>query len=378
MSRAGGCAIMTRTLRTRIAGKLEVMDQSSGAIKAIELGRLFFEDVLKPAMARDCPHLLALSACGRFGYGSECLGMDDDISRDHHWGARVDLLLPDAVQSESRELLNRLAASLPKEFRGYRVEAGHVGSPGLSADGLESFLTRTIGRTSAPVTWHDWLDMPEEDIVHVVNGEVWHDPLGDFSHIRETLNGYYPDPVWKRRIAHWCRHASGMGLYALRRAMLRENRPYAFTTFSRCLKWTMELAFLLNRRYFPYDKWLYPMFRQLPDLADEMTPWIEEAAADGTAWARRSALLEMMHDAIDRRLVGLRIISPHPKFEGSETSGYRLLEHAYGELCQTLPPELLKHVPVWDQKYLESFHTGFTAGLTLESWDHMLNLKTRE
>ena len=39
----------------------------------------------------------------------------------------------------------------------------------------------------APQTYAEWLNIPEEDIMHIVGGEVWHDPAGRFSAIRATL-----------------------------------------------------------------------------------------------------------------------------------------------------------------------------------------------
>jgi hypothetical protein len=51
-----------------------------------------------------------------------------------------------------------------------------------------------------------------------------------------------------------------------------------------------------------------------------------------TSWERKHELLDKMADVIDATLVADGIIKPHPKFEGSPTSGYRLLEHAYAEI----------------------------------------------
>lgn len=53
---------------------------------ALDLSHGFFHEVVKPAMATVCPELLEQAACGRFGLGSECLGLDDAASRDHQWG----------------------------------------------------------------------------------------------------------------------------------------------------------------------------------------------------------------------------------------------------------------------------------------------------
>lgn len=346
------------------------------AVGAIELGRDFFRQVVRPAMERVCPRHLARAACGRFGMGSECLGMDDAVSRDHHWGPKVDILLPDAMFRETDPAIwAKVAERFPASFRGFRLEAGYVGGPGLAPEGIGSFLSRTIGRTSPPESDTDWLDIPEEDIVHVVNGEVWHDPSGGFSRIRAVFEGYYPDAVWKRRIAHWCRYASGMGLYWMQRARLRDNLVFLHTSFANTLKRTIELAFLLNRTYFPYDKWLYPLFRRLDHPAPAMVPLIDEATADGATWERRFEIMQTLHEFLDRRMVELGLVRPHPRFKPHATSGYRLLEWCYRDLLHAIPRELFTHVPVWDQKYFEAFTTGYVADLTDDVWQDMLHLE---
>jgi hypothetical protein len=301
--------------------------------------------------------------------------MDDEISRDHHWGPSVDVLLPEAVLRDvDTTVWRNVATALPLEFHGFHLEAGPVGIGGLNLESRESFLGRTIGRTTSPATYSDWLELPEEDIVHVTNGEVWHDPSGEFTEIRETLKGYYPDLVWKRRIAHWCRYCSGMGLYALHRALLRNNWPYAYWTFARTLKLTMEIGFLLNRTYFPYDKWLFPMFQRLPHLQNEMTPLISEATNPSTDWQQRCSLIATMHDILDARMVDLGLVRRHPRFAHSQTSGYRLLEFDYREILLTIPPELRHQTPLWDQRFFEGFVSGLVTDYTEEQWTRMLNL----
>ena len=326
-----------------------------------------------------CPEILENGAFGLFGNGSECFGMDDVHSRDHHWGPRVNILLPDDVlKNTDPDIWGRVAANFPSEFEGFPLGVSLVGGAGLTPDGTSSFLTRTIGRATLPETAHDWLDMPEEDITHVVNGEVWHDGSGEFTNIRQVLLEYYPDDVWKRRLAHWCRYASGMGLYALKRAELRNNTPYCYTAFGRTLQRTIELAFMLNRTYFPYDKWLYPLFLRLEKLAPDMAPLIEEATRDDTTWARRIVCCEEMHTILDQYMVDIGLVTQHPKYPSHEDSGYRLLERNYQELILSLPAEIAQHTPLWDQKFLEQFVTGYVAGLSQEEWLGMIHLESSE
>jgi hypothetical protein len=317
-------------------------------------------------------------ACGVFGYGSEALFFDDELSRDHHWGLRVDVLLPDAVHRElGTALLETIGPELPDAFGGIALRDGHVAGHGIAPESLQAFLGRTIGLTRAPRTHQEWLDVPEVDIVHVTNGVVWHDPEGEFTRVRDALLDYYPEPVWLRRISHWCRYASGMGIYALNRAVLRDNLVYAHTAFSRCVKWSIELAFLLERTYFPYDKWLYPSFLRLP-LAERMDPLITEAVGADTSWERRVELLASLADLLDEKMVALGVIPSHPAFTGSATSSYRLLEHAYGAILKRLPDGVKHHVPCWDQIPLEEFHTGYVDSIPIDEWDTILHLKAAD
>ncbi|MFN8456411.1 MAG: DUF4037 domain-containing protein [Anaerolineae bacterium] len=240
---------------------------------------------------------------------------------------------------------------------------------------MSAFLARTIGLDRPPQTYQEWLNLPEEDITHIINGELWHDPAGKFTAIRTAFLQYYPEPVRLRRIAHWCRYFSGMGTYALKRAILRNNEFYATTTFSKAVRWGIQLAFMLEKQYYPYDKWLIAYFKHLPRLYQSLGPLVDEAVRLSTPWERKLALLDQMADVLDQTMVTDGIIKPHPKFTGSDTSGYRLLEHAYAEIIKGVPDEIKTVVPMWDQLYLEQFHSDYVNTLDMETWHGLLNLK---
>lgn len=347
----------------------------SDQVKGLDISREFFIDVVRPAAARICPALLDHGAFGRFGWGSECFGMDDTISRDHFWGPRVDVLLPDDICAKHGATWERdISAVLPNDYKGFLFDPGLGGGGAVALQGLESFLSRTIGRTTPPGSHEDWMNMPEEDIVHVTNGELWEDGFGRFAEIRRAFGQYYPEPVWKRRLAHWCRFASGMGVYALHRAILRDNLVYATTAFGRALKYTLELVFLLNRTYFPYDKWLYPKFVTLPELAPQLMPLVDEAVLPATDFPRRTKLIEQMHQLIDTYMVDRQILRPHPKYTPSETSGFRILEQACAELLHGSPPELVAVTPVSQQIPFETFNSACWVDMTLEHLAEVLCL----
>lgn len=347
-------------------------------VSIIGESRAFFEEVVRPLLARRFPAETAGMAAGFFGYGSEVLGLDDEYSTDHHFGLRVNALLPQAVlDRRGAEIEDVLAAELPQTWRGRSLREGYTRTRGVALASLEQHLLSTIGLDHPPQSLADWLSIPEEDITHVTAGEVWHDPSGRFTAVRTALNAYYPEPVRLRRLAHWCRYFSGMGVYALKRALLRNNTLYASTTFARSLRWGVQMAFMLDRAYYPYDKWLTAMFHRLPRMGNRLAHIIEEAPHLSTPWDRKLDLLHEMSDILDAAMVEDGLISPHPKFAISTTSGYRLLESAYAELIKSCPAEIKGIVPQWEQVHWEGFHSRFVDGVDIHDWRRMLLLEER-
>ena len=178
----------------------------------IDVSRDFFNEIVKPILEREFPKETARTAFGVFGLGSDALGLDDEYSQDHHWGLRINALMPDELLATHGEEIQRVVSkNLPSTYRGKNLREGHEGGKALALDGLQTFFSRALGIDHLPETYREWLELPEEEIIHFINGEVWHDPAGDFTAIRKTFSNYYPEPVRLRRIAHWCRYCSGMG-----------------------------------------------------------------------------------------------------------------------------------------------------------------------
>src|ERR1700682_2372248 len=73
----------------------------------VDVSREFFQEIVLPIMEREFPNETAQTAFGMFGYGSEVLGMDDEFSRDHHWGIRINALMPDDLyQARAAEIMS--------------------------------------------------------------------------------------------------------------------------------------------------------------------------------------------------------------------------------------------------------------------------------
>jgi Domain of unknown function (DUF4037) len=341
--------------------------------------KTFCEEVVLPLLRQHFPAETNVMALGFFGYGSEVLELDDHFSTDHHFGLRVNALLPhDILTAKATAIEDMLAAQLPQTWRGRELREGYTRTKGVALAGLEHHLLSTIGIDHPPSTYAEWMAIPEEDITHIIAGQLWHDPARRFTDVRNALAAYYPEPVRIRRLAHWCRYFSGMGVYALKRALLRDNTLYASTTFARALRWGVQMGFMLDRTYYPYDKWLTVQFQRLPRMGKRLAHIVEEAPQLSTPWTRKLDLLHVMSDVLDGAMVEDGLVAPHPKYEMSETSGYRLLESAYAELIQKSPQELKNTVPQWEQVHWESFHSQFVDGVPLADWRRMLVLKEKQ
>ena len=85
------------------------------SLPGLILSRRFFASAL-PLLKEHIPDVMAVSAAGLVGEGSECLGLDDGISRDHDWGPAFCLWVPRAVGVAALPRIEDAFAALPAAF----------------------------------------------------------------------------------------------------------------------------------------------------------------------------------------------------------------------------------------------------------------------
>lgn len=99
-------------------------------IPGLRLSRAFYEREVCPIINTNFPKLKYSAAL--FGWGSEVLGYDTGLSRDHHWGPRVFIFLSESGLSKLKPRIHQvLAAGLPYEFMGYSTNFSKPGSNGV-------------------------------------------------------------------------------------------------------------------------------------------------------------------------------------------------------------------------------------------------------
>lgn len=255
-------------------------------MKGLELSRRYYETCGKPMLEKDFPQLKNRIAAGLVGYGSECYGYDDALSGDHDYGPSFCLWLTVQDMEKYGKDLQEAYDKLPKEFLGVaprnvtKQGNGRVGV--LAIDdfyqeilGVDPFAAAGMqenteaGKTAVRViTEADWLQMPEEALAAATNGCVYEDALGEFTARRKLLLSYYPEPVWRKKLAQCAALMAQSGQYNYARAMRRGEYIAAELALSEFIKQSMQMVYLLNRRFAPFYKWMHHGMKELTRLSE--------------------------------------------------------------------------------------------------------------
>ena len=105
-------------------------------MKGLELAEKYYETYGKSMLEEQFPQIRDQAAAGLVGYGSECFGFDDEISRDHDYGPSFCIWLPREIYREYGAEMQAAYDALPKEFMSFaeRMEEeqgkGRVGKIG--------------------------------------------------------------------------------------------------------------------------------------------------------------------------------------------------------------------------------------------------------
>lgn len=207
-------------------------------------------------------------AVGIAGEGSDCLGYDDAISRDHDFGTGVCLWLTDEDMARFGQALseayNELVDSAERSYLTKRLRERR----GVMTihDFYSTILRIDCDTEGCRMTEDEWYRLDHSCLKTATNGEIFRDDLGSFTAFRKYLLNYYPDRVWRLRIAEQLHEYASSFQVNYARCMTRGDTVAAELCRAKGIQAAMELFFLLRREYPPYYKWTY---RALSDLDKE-------------------------------------------------------------------------------------------------------------
>lgn len=272
-------------------------------MKGLELARAYYETYGAPMLRQEFAPYLDRIAVGLCGHGSECFGFDDEVSRDHDFEPGFCLWLTAEDEREFGFKLFRAYSKLPKEFMGVKVEKKSMfGADSRGVHTIPDFYRRYTGSDGAPTSNAQWLAIPSFYLAEATNGEVFCDPLGEFSRIRQQILSGMPEDVRRKKLASALFYAAQYGQYNYARCMAHGERTAAACALAEFAKAVCEAVFLLNRAHMPYYKWMYRAMRGLPRHA-EIANELELLLAAPYDEKENTARIERIAEALERTLV---------------------------------------------------------------------------
>ena len=250
------------------------------------LARHYYEEVVAPLLLQERPDLLY--ACGRLGSGSDVLGLDDVVSRDHDWGLRLTLLVEEPDVADIDLLLER---TLPDTFAGHPIRFATTWEDRVrqrvEVSDPVAFTRSRLGVDPTALGVLEWLSLTGQAVLEVTAGPVFYDAPGVISELREHL-AWYPDDLWYYVLAAgWVRVQEELPMVG--RCGARGDELGSRIIAGRIVRQLMHLVFLTARSWPPYGKWFGTMFAQL-DSSSEMTAALDRAQTS-TDWQTREAAL---------------------------------------------------------------------------------------
>ncbi|MCR4673031.1 MAG: DUF4037 domain-containing protein [Lachnospiraceae bacterium] len=274
-------------------------------MNGLGLAEKYYFDIGRRPLLDACPDVPGWAA-GLAGEGSDCLGFDDEISRDHDWGPGFCIWLNDEDFSRYGEALQAAYDSLPAEFMGFIRENMPLAGRRVGVFSTSDYYKRFLGRPGLPATNFEWLNIPEEYLAVAVSGkvfEVYGKDAGfesSFCAVREGILNFYPEDVRRKKIAADLARMAREGQYNYWRCLERGEAAAAYMALSGYISSAIKAIYLLKKRYAPYYKWALRGLREVPgcsefcSIIDRLVSAPSDMAAlsDANVRERKLALIE--------------------------------------------------------------------------------------
>ncbi len=235
-------------------------------MKGLEIAEKYYLECGAPMIKEQFPELAGIVAVGLCGSGSECMGYDDEVSRDHDFEPGFIIFLPpeEVVDRRLAFRLERAYDKLPDEFMGLRRNKDvsfDTGRHGVirAAD----FFRSKVGDPEGELSLDRWLSIPEHYLLEATNGKIFRDDLGLVTDVRKKL-AYYPEDVRLKKLAAALSLAEQASEHNYERLISRGDGAGAQLAIYEYVKEVLSAIFLLDRKYKPFYKW---QFRALNESA---------------------------------------------------------------------------------------------------------------
>ena len=239
-------------------------EEKNDWVSNLERSRTFYEKYGKTMIHEKFADYEDRIAVGMVGEGSDCFGYDDKISTDHDYEIGFCMWL---LQSDYEEIGEELQREYEKLIQTYLQEDGVnlFLSNRRGIFGVNDFYNRILGTDMdyekmveqgiADKMLISYDSIAEYQLATATNGEIYADKQGVFTGIRECLLKYYPQAVWRRKLAQSLHDFAQYGQSNYARMMARKDYVTARICVGKAMESAMDLVYLLRKTYAPYYKW---------------------------------------------------------------------------------------------------------------------------
>ncbi|MDZ5254104.1 DUF4037 domain-containing protein [Clostridium sp. LIBA-8841] len=256
-------------------------------MKGLELNEKFYFEVVKPLIEDEFPMIKEKYAAGLIGYGSDVLGNDDELSRDHEWGPRCHIWLSnDDYDKYAVDIDKMLLDKLPISYKGYytryvydkdyralvtvptkKNSFHHIGITTVERHMKIQFgIKKKHGEYS--LSDLEWLCIPEQKLLELTRGNIFEDKIGEITNVREKFK-YYDDEIWKYKLLYCWDEISYLELIPL--CFARGDEIGGKICLNRVIENIIRITYLYNKTYYPgYLKWYGYEFSKLPKIAKDI------------------------------------------------------------------------------------------------------------
>jgi len=161
---------------------------------------------------------------------------------------------------------------------------------------------------SQDITPTDWLTFPQQRVLELVSGKVFHDGLGELGRLREKFN-FYPQDIWYYLLASQWTKISQEEAFVGRCGDVGDELGSQVVA-SRIVRELMRLCFLMERKYAPYSKWFGTAFSRLT-IAEKLAPILRKVLLS-ESWKEREQNLSQAYEMVAEKHNTLGITDPLP------------------------------------------------------------------
>lgn len=230
---------------------------------AISHARDFFEKEVRPLLEETLPEILNIASIGICGVGSDALGYDDELSKDHDYEIKLIIWLDE----KNYEIYKRRLYDLFKTLKN-RVYIEHT---------IE-FYKKYTGLSSPPSALSTWALLPQDVLRIVTSGEIFVNRCMEFKTFRDVFLQYYPEDLRLKKMAYCLNKMAQSGQYNYPRALKRNDSVFALFALTEFMEFYLKFLHLVNKAYCPFYKWRFRSAKDLTILAPETLEILESLA----------------------------------------------------------------------------------------------------